>query len=99
MRLSAARVERALSQLSAQAIPDSHPVMPQLSRAFGDHTFFIDDAGLLIVEPADSAEVPAGQLIKVAAWSNAERTSLTPHEPEATDVVIALGAEDLDGTS
>jgi hypothetical protein len=97
MRLSSARVERTLSQVTAQAIPDNHPVVPQLSKIFGDHTFFVDNSGLLIVEPADSAGTPQGQVIKLAAWSDANRTSLAPHEPQATDVVVVLGSDGPDG--
>ena len=96
MRLSAARVERTLSQVAVQAIPENHPVVPQLSKIFGDHTFFIDNSGLLIVEPAESSGTPKGQVIKLAAWSDANRTSLAPHEPEATDVVVALGSDGPD---
>lgn len=96
MRLSTARVERALSQVTAQAIPENHPVVPQLSQIFGDHTFFVDNSGLLIVEPTDSAEIPKGQVIKLAAWSDANRTALAPHEPQATDLVITLGGDGSD---
>jgi hypothetical protein len=96
MRLSSARVERTLSQFPAQAIPDNHPVMPQLSQIFGDHTFFVDNSGLLIVEPAESPGTPKGQIIKLAAWTDANRSSLAPHEPEVTEVVVALGADGPD---
>jgi hypothetical protein len=97
MRLSSARVERTLSQFPAQAIPENHPVLPQLHQIFGDHTFFVDNSGLLIVEPAESAEIPTGQIIKLAAWTDANRNSLAPHDPEATDVVVALGGDTTDG--
>jgi hypothetical protein len=39
MKLNSAQVERALSQLQGKAIPDSHPVVPQLNNIFGEHTF------------------------------------------------------------
>ena len=42
MRLNSTQVERTLSQFEAQAIPDSHPMVPQLNELFGDHTFFLD---------------------------------------------------------
>ena len=53
MRLTSALVERTLSQFEAEAIPDNHPVIPQLRGLFGDHTFFLDGNGLNIVELAD----------------------------------------------
>jgi hypothetical protein len=95
MRLSSAHVERALSQIEAQPIPDNHPVVPQLNELFGDHTFFLDNTGLSIVEPAEAPQdgVQAGKVVNVAAWKDDNRTSLTPHEPEATGTVILLGQE------
>ena len=46
MRLNQAQVERTLNQFEAQALPDNHPAIAQLSDLFGDHTFFIDSTGL-----------------------------------------------------
>ncbi|HXP77185.1 MAG TPA: hypothetical protein VN823_23815 [Stellaceae bacterium] len=61
---------------------------------FGEHTFFLDDTGLVIVEPADGRD-EAGQVVKLASW-NPDHTSLKPHDPERTDVVIDLGKDALD---
>jgi hypothetical protein len=90
MRLTSAEVERTLSQFEAQAIPDNHPVVPQLYELFGDHTFFLDSNGLNIVEPADPTQAGMGKVVNVADWSDAN--DLAPHEPESTDVVIVLGS-------
>jgi hypothetical protein len=54
MKLSSASVDQARNQVSAQPIPDDHPVAPQLAQLFGKHTFFLDEEGLLIIEPVDS---------------------------------------------
>ncbi len=98
MRLTTPLIQRTLSQFEAQAIPDNHPSMPDLSRTFGDHTFFIDGEGLHIVEPAletdDGQE--AGQVVKVATWQDASRTSLVAHPPEPTDIFVELGGEASD---
>lgn len=98
MKLTSAMVERALSQFDARAIPESHPVVPQLNRMFGEHTFFLDGNGLNIVEPAEPAEgrAQAAKVVKLASWEDANHSSLAPHEPEPTDVVIELGAKDPD---
>jgi hypothetical protein len=92
MKLTAERVKRTEDQVEAQAIPESHPAVAQLSRVFGDHTFFVDGEGLAIVEPAPSARDGAekGTVMRIADWNDPSRTSLTPHEPEATDIVIAF---------
>jgi len=55
MKLNSAQVERTLSQLQGKAIPDNHPVVPQLNNIFGEHTFFLDGNGLSIVDPASAA--------------------------------------------
>jgi hypothetical protein len=36
MKLTSAEVERTLGQFEAQAIPDDHPVVPQLNDLFGN---------------------------------------------------------------
>lgn len=95
MRLSPTMVARTLSQFEAQAIPDNHPSMPELSRTFGDHTFFLDGEGLHIVEPTVPTDsgFAAGQVMKVASWQDADRTSLVAHRPEPTDTVVELGTD------
>ena len=91
MKLSSAKIEKTLSQFEAQAIPDNHPAVPQLTNAFGEHTFFLDGSGLNIVEPtASDGSAAAGQVVNVASWNDPDRTSLAPHEPLATDVVVVL---------
>jgi hypothetical protein len=51
--------------------------------------------GLNIVEPVEEASGPAAMSAKVvnlASWSDDDcRSSLELHEPQATDIVIALG--------
>jgi hypothetical protein len=93
MKLTSAQVERALTQFEAQPIPESHPAIRQLNDLFGDHTFFIDGNGLSIVEL--TGENPSGSrsatVVSLAHWSEAKPSTLEPHEPEATDVVVALG--------
>ncbi len=91
MKLTSAQVERTLGQIEAQAIPDDHPVIPRLNDLFGEHTFFLDNNGLNIVEPAAAADrVQSAQVVKLASWNDED--GLEPHEPEPTDVVIVLTA-------
>jgi hypothetical protein len=100
MKLTSAQVERTLTQFKGEAIPENHPVIPQLNRLFGEHTFFVDNNGLNIVEPAEAAQggvesaragVQSATVVNVASWSDADPDKLEPHEPEPTDVVVALG--------
>jgi hypothetical protein len=87
MKLTSAQVEQTLNQFQAEPIPEHHPVIAQLSRLFGEHTFFLDGNGLNIVEPQDDNE---GPVINLATWTDADQTSLTPHPPEATEVKVKL---------
>ena len=90
MKLNATQVKRTLSQFNAEVLPDSHPVVPQLNTLFGDHTFFLDSDGLNVLEPAETPEreVPAGEVVSLASWSDGTLSSLRPHEPEPTGVVV-----------
>ena len=92
MKLNATQVKRTLSQFDAEVLPDSHPVVPQLNSLFGDHTFFLDRDGLNVLEPAETPEVEgqAGEVVSLASWSDTTLTSLRPHEPEPTGVVVVL---------
>lgn len=95
MKLNATQVKRTLSQFDAEVLPDSHPVVPQLNSLFGDHTFFLDSDGLNVLEPAETPDVEgqAGEVVSLASWSDATLTSLRPHEPEPTGVVIVLESQ------
>ena len=96
MKLNATQVNQTLSQFEAQVLPDNHPAAAQLTSLYGDHTFFLDGSGLHIVEPAVPVEEEvsgAGQVVKVASWQDENCTRLTPHKPEYSDVIVALGPE------
>ena len=92
MKLNSAQVERALMQFEAQALPDDHPVVPQLASMFGDHTFFLDSGGLNVLEPTEASEpgTPVGMIVNLAYWSDETLTKLSPHEPEPTGVIVRL---------
>ena len=94
MKLTSAQVERALGRFKGEAIPESHPVIPQLNPLFGEHTFFLDSKGLSIVEPAEHPRpgVDTATVVNVANWSDADPNKLEPHEPEPTDVIVTLGS-------
>lgn len=101
MKLNSELVERTLNQFDAQAIPENHPVVPQLNSLFGEHTFFLNAQGLSIVEPtgATGSGGHQAQVIKIAGWQDDDRTSLVPHEPEPMDVVIVLDAAGGNGAA
>jgi hypothetical protein len=89
MKLTSVQIERTLSQFEAQALPDSHPVVPQLNELFGEHTFFLNGDGLNIVEPTTEAS-QAARVVNLANWDD---TKLAPHEPELTGAIVELGSK------
>jgi hypothetical protein len=92
MKLNIAEVKLALGQFDAQALPDNHPVVPQLNTVFGDHTFFLDGNGLNVLEPTEipDVETKTAQVVNLANWGNEELTKLEPHEPEPTGTIVVL---------
>jgi len=100
MRLNTAQVARTVSQLQVEALPDDHPLVPQLNRMFGDHTYFLDGNGLNIVEPSPAAlNVPSsdigemGVVVNIANWTGSDPPKLEVHEPERTDSMVSLAAD------
>jgi hypothetical protein len=92
MKLNSAQIEQTLSQIEAQVIPDDHPMVPKLNELFGDHTFFLNSDGLNVVEPNETA-ARAGTMVNPANWTDTDLTSLAPHEPEPTQIIVMLETE------
>jgi len=95
MKLNATQLKQTLSQMDAQVLPEDHPAVGQLSNLFGDHTFFLDESGLKVLEPtepsaASNMQAQTGEVVSLADWSDASLTSLRPHEPESTGVVVVF---------
>jgi hypothetical protein len=92
MKMNSAQIKQTLHQFEAQAIPAGHPVMPQLERMFGEHTYFLDGNGLNIVEPVEPEQNDGlrGVVVNLASWVDDKTESLQPHKPESTDLVVDL---------
>jgi len=92
MKLNSRQLEQTLSQFQAEVVPENHPALQQLNGLYGDHTFLLDGDGLNVLEPADApeTEAQAGEIVSLASWSDATLTSLRPHEPERTGVLVVL---------
>ena len=95
MKLSARQTAQAANQTGARPIPDSHPAMSQLIEVYGEHTFFLDEEGLEIVEPESGEDgLTMAKVVKLASWSDPQHTSLMTHDPEPTDIEVELEAEE-----
>jgi hypothetical protein len=93
MKLTSVRTAYAAKQLEAFPLPETHPMMSSLCELFGEHTFFLDNDGLSIVEPEEIAapdEGDLGVLVKLANWADEGRTVLCPHVREVTTLVLML---------
>jgi len=98
MRLSAAQVEMAATQLNAEAIPENHPLIPKLTEMFGDHTYFLDNHGLSVVEKAaQGSSTPSADgkavVVNLANWTDSNPPKLEAHEPELTDSTVTLSPD------
>ncbi len=92
MKLTSAQVKQTVHQLGAQVLPDEHPAMPQLNGMFGDHTFFVDERGLKVLEPTQSMapDRMTGEVVSLADWSDSDLTRLMAHEPELTGEIVVF---------
>lgn len=91
MKLAAAMVTQTLDQYDAKVIPEDHPAVPELSQRFGDHTFFLDQGGLNIVEPKETVEPhQTGVVVNLASY-NDDGSELRVHSPVPTDIIVKLG--------
>jgi hypothetical protein len=92
MKLNSAQIQQTLTQFQAHVIPDDHPQVRELQELFGDHTFFLANNGLNVVELNQNPRpgAPTGTVVNLANWSDANLTSLAPHQPEPTEVVVML---------
>jgi hypothetical protein len=90
MKMNSAQIERTLEQFEGEVVPEDNPVLPQLKRIFGDHTYFLDQSGLNIVEPgeADHKDVRVGVVVNIADWADTGSRTLAPHDPEKTGLVV-----------
>lgn len=92
MKLTPTQIKQTTNQFQAQPVPDESRLAPELNRVFGDHTFFLGNSGLHIVDALEPTEAgsQAGRIVKLATWTDSHHTTLAPHNPEVTDVVIEL---------
>jgi hypothetical protein len=91
MKLSEAQVQAVEEQTGLQPIPEDNPAMQQLKDNFGDHTFYVDERGLYVLEtPADDTDQTHATAVQVASWADESCTALQAHEPMATDAVFKL---------
>jgi hypothetical protein len=98
MKLSAPQALNVAEQLDAQPLFDDHPNFAQLKETFGDHTFFLNAQGLLVVQTPDDEEKrvvnddgsEAALVISIGEWSAEEEGMLQLHQPRATQQTVGV---------
>lgn len=92
MKLNETQISKTLAQFRAQVLAEDHPAVAQFCEMFGQHTFFLDNRGLYVLELLEVPGMQAenGEIVSLANWSDADFTKLTTHQPEPTSVVIHL---------
>lgn len=90
MKLNSTQLRKVEQQLGVAAVPEDHPVTPNLTEAFGEHTFFLDAAGLNIVDSDAVPDTDGGAVVKLASWTDEERRELRTHEPEILGITVDL---------
>jgi len=100
MKMTSAQIQQTLhtlnaAKLNAETVPPEHPMMSQLERLFGEHTYFLDSRGLNIVEPVEAghADGRLGVVLNLASWTDSRAESLQPHQPEPTETMVDLEAD------
>lgn len=103
MKLSTAQIAEVKEQTGIDPVPEEHPTTPNLKEAFGDHTFFLDTNGLHVLESAQEEqtqdEKQALAVIRVASWTDENRTALAPHEPQVSEAALEVTAGDGDAAA
>lgn len=87
MKLNDAQAAAAKETLGADPIPEEHPVAQQLSQTFGEHSFYLDNNGLLVFEKTQE-DPNTACLFLIAAWTDDEKKELGGVQPQPTNITI-----------
>ena len=94
MKLNTSQLAAVKRQTDADPVEEGSTPHTALKDAFGDHTFYVSEAGLLVPEPVAEeppAEVQGGdpvELILVAEWTDEKREAMPRVEPQRTGFVL-----------
>jgi hypothetical protein len=92
MKLTSTQIKQVEDQIGAKPVSDDDPAVSQLTEAFGDHTFYLQEDGLHLFMPHGELE-GGGQvvnMVRLARWSAEDADSLVPHAPDPTDIYVDL---------
>ncbi len=92
MKLDINQIGRIESLMGINPMPDDHPGMEDFSAAFGEHTFYLSEEGLVIWEWLEGPETDGLPIVAVilAGWVDEKKSSLTSHQPRITEIILPL---------
>lgn len=103
MKMTSMQLAAVKRQTGADPIEEGSEAHGALAEAFGDHTFYVSEVGLLVPEPAEGAmpandgEAPPAdpvELILVAQWTDEKREAMQRIEPQHTGYILDAAAVD-----
>lgn len=94
MKLSSAQIAAVEQATGANPLPDEEPARAKLAEALGDHTFYVDQQGLVILESPEAAATPEDtlEIVRVGRWVEGKEQQLALTPAERTGQVLDLSA-------
>lgn len=94
MKLSNAQIAAVEQATGANPIPAEDPATEKLSEVVGDHTFYVDQQGLVVLESPEAAATPDEtlEIVRVGTWVEGEQQQLALTPPQRTGQVLDLSA-------
>lgn len=94
MKLSTAQIAAVEQATGANPLPEEEPANAKLQEALGEHTFYVDQQGLVILESPDAAAAPDEtlEIVRVGRWVEGDEQQLALTPAERTGQVLDLSA-------
>jgi hypothetical protein len=91
MKLSPPQIQAIREKVGAQPIPENNGLKQELTKTYGEHTFYVDPHGLNYWEPVDTEGAEGSQVraVRIASWADGSRTELKAHAP-VRGTIVAL---------
>lgn len=97
MKLTDHQIAQIKEQMGAEPVAADDPAAEVLTDHFGEHTFYVDEAGLHIFE-TEQTELKTGPCsahpVKVASWTNEDREALSIHDPVLSGKAVTIDIEE-----
>ncbi len=92
MKLTTEQVTAIESQTGALPIPEDNEANTTLVEIFGDHTYYADQNGLCVLEPAEVEDgtPDLAEVIQIAEWASDSKDELQPIDPQQTGAILSL---------